>query len=130
LSDPIFIDVGDVSQVSAARIIMQKLASTLDGGPSVVRLAGDVEVRLRVEDQLEAAADERLVVGEEDRGHAVLSSGSSARTANPPLSLGPAENVPPKIPTRSRMPISPCPPAESTPGRPSSVTSTARSDSP
>ena len=30
MSDPIFIDVGDVSQVSAARIVMQKLANTLE----------------------------------------------------------------------------------------------------
>ena len=43
--------------------------------------------------------------------HGASASGKRARTRQPPPGRGPAVSVPPNMPTRSRMPTSPCPPA-------------------
>ena len=102
-----------------------QLARAFHRCPAVVGLAHDLDVVLCVEDEPEAAAHERLVVREQDGGHTPLSSGRRARTAKPPEARGPASNVPPKTPTRSRMPVSPCPPPGSAGAAPSSDTSIA-----
>ena len=75
-------------------------------------LADDVDVVLGVEDHPEAGADERLVVGDQDRGCScglLVSAcrGMRARTANPPPSRRPADSSPPTARTRSRMPTQP-----------------------
>ena len=83
-----------------------------------------------VDEDAEAAAQQRLVVGHQDPdrlGQLVVSSraagrvlagpsGSRADTANPPRGRVPASKLPPYIITRSRIPTRPCPPARS--GRP------------
>ena len=78
---------------------------------AVLRLADDLEVGLDVEHGPEAAAHERVVVGDEDadRAHARSpSSGRLARTAKPSRS-GPASTWPPYNRARSRMPGRPRP---------------------
>ena len=62
-----------------------------DRGPPVIRLADHVDVGLRSEDHAEAAAHQRLVVGDDGADH----SGNRASTAKPPPGRGPASRVPP-----------------------------------
>jgi len=58
-----------------------QVASELDRLGAVARLADHLDVRFRLEDQPEAGADERLVVGEQDPNHAAPApSGSRALT--------------------------------------------------
>src|SRR5262249_62079070 len=109
-----------------------ELAHTGHRLASVLGLRGDLEIVLRLEDQPEAASDERLVVGNDDRDHAIpASSGSRTRSAKPPSSRGPAAISPPKTGTRSRMPARPCPPTcPFEPPGPSSTTSSSSACSP
>ena len=53
----------------------------LDGLGPVARLGDDRQVGLAVEDQAQAAADERVVVGQQDAGG---HDGTSSRTSVPP----------------------------------------------
>ena len=63
---------------------------------SVGGLADDLDVVLAFEDHPDAAADERLVVDDEDADHdAAPSCGSCAATTKPPFGLRPAVSVPP-----------------------------------
>ena len=55
-------------------------ARELDGLRAVRRLADDGDVGLRLEDHAKAAADQRLIVGQQDADHGVLGSGRRART--------------------------------------------------
>ena len=57
-----------------------ELAGACEGLESVGRLADDLDVLLRFEDQPEAAAHERLVVGDEHPDHGVVRSGGRACT--------------------------------------------------
>src|SRR5262249_22830295 len=96
---------------------------------AVRRLTDELDVGPFVENHLEAAPHERLVVDDEDAdAHGSLPSGNVAATLKPPLSAGPAESEPPKTATRSRMPISPCPLPPPSP-EPSSRTSTSSAES-
>src|SRR6185312_16625130 len=99
-------------------------------------LAHHLHVRRRPHHDREAAADQRLVVGDYHPDHvpspnsALLSSsrGRLARTRKPPA-YGPASSLPPNRAARSRIPIRPWPPPARAIGRgacprgPSSVTS-------
>ncbi len=76
-----------------------------DGLRAVGCLADHLDVALRLEDQPQAAADDRLVVDEEDADHD--GSGRLARSAHPPCGCGPASKWPPKTATRSPMPERP-----------------------
>src|SRR6202042_1539728 len=76
--------------------------------PSVGGLGHHLDVVFRLEQRPDAAADQRLVVGEQDPDQvAGVSAGISARTWKPPPSLGPACSRPPSAVTRSRMPMRP-----------------------
>ena len=110
-NDPRTTVAGEAGDGEEAVAAAAQLARLLHGVAAVLRLAGDLDVLLRVEDQPEAAADERLVVRDQDRDHAgSVASGSRARTAKPPPRRGPAANSPSKTVTRSRTPASPWPP--------------------
>src|SRR6185437_8038331 len=84
-------------------------------------LGDDLDVVLGVEQGPDAAADQRLVVGQQDPDHDGAGTGSSARTRKPPPACGPACSRPPSADTRSRIPTRPSPgpwvrPAASRPG--------------
>jgi len=84
---------------------------TRDGLVSIGRLGDYLDVGLRLEDEPEAAADEGLVVGEQDPDHADAARGSRARMVKPmgtvdrsaratPSDLGcPHEGSPPRTGT-------------------------------
>ena len=74
---------------------------------SVSRLADDLDVVLGLQQRPDAAADQRLVVSQQDPDHA--RAGISARTRKPPPACGPACSRPPSADTRSRMPMRPSP---------------------
>jgi len=80
---------------------------------------------------VDAQPDMRVVGQADDGGEALTRlAATTARTSNP-CSLGPASSVPSCRPTRSRMPISPCP-CPSPPAfapRPSSRTSNSTASS-
>ncbi len=76
---------------------------------AVTRLGKDGDVSLGVKHQAEPFAHELLVVRDDDADHPATSSGSRARTANPPCGSGPTSSSPPKSATRSRIPVRPCP---------------------
>src|SRR4029450_10882338 len=78
------------------------------------------------QDHGEAAADQRLVVGDHHPGHAgssgasspaLASNGSRARTRNPPPTRRPVSSVPPYRRTRSATPRGPVPEPPPAPGR-------------
>ena len=83
-----------------------------DGLLAVARLADHGDAFLGLEDQPEAAAHERLIVGEDDLDHWRAAVQRERRVHREPAlrRLRPARRWPPCRPTRSRMPISPCPP--------------------
>jgi hypothetical protein len=63
---------------------------------AVFCLADDFDIGLAVEDDAEAAAYERLVVGDQDADQVDAPfSGMRAWTWNPPVSRGPLVSVPP-----------------------------------
>ena len=103
----------------------------LDGLAPVGCLGDDLDIGLGVEDEPEAAAHERLVVGEQDADHADagVPSGSRARTVNPSRSARAASSSPPSMATRSRIPTSPCP-LPGPPGCPEPVSATSSSTDP
>ena len=109
-----------------------QLAHRLDRLAAVAGLADHLEVVLGLEHQLEAAAKQHLIVGEEHAGHAgAPSSGRRARTAKPPSGVGAASSSPPKMAARSRMPASPWPPESAAtrlppPSRTSTTTASSR----
>jgi len=72
-------------------------------------LAHHLDVVFRLEQRPDAAADERLVIGQQDLDHDAVRAGSSARTRKPPPCWGPAWSWPPSADTRSRMPTRPSP---------------------
>src|SRR5262249_8925836 len=72
-------------------------------------LGDHLDVVFRFEQGPDAAADQRLVVGEEDPDHDGARTGSSARPWKPPSARGPACSRPPSADTRSRIPIRPRP---------------------
>ena len=79
-------------------------------------LGHHLDVVLGVEERAEPAADERLVVDQQDTDHGVRSTGSSAWTVKPPSLRGPRWSCPPRAVTRSRIPSSPTPGAGAVPG--------------
>src|SRR4029453_16873595 len=93
-----------------------RLAGGEDRREAVRGLADDLEARLGLEDHPEARAYERLVVGDQDLRHALLSSGRWALTTKPPPFRGPDSSEPPTSDTRSRSPAGPCPPLPPAPG--------------
>jgi hypothetical protein len=103
------------------------------GLDAVGGLAGHRDVGLGGQDEPEAGADHRLVVGEQHPDHGALvdagsaaGTGSTACTANPPPGRGPASTEPEYTAARSRMPTSPWPPASGAAApRPSSRTSSS-----
>ena len=58
-------------------------SSTCNSLGAVACLADDVDVGFGAEDEAEAVADERLVVGEQDGDHAAGPVGRRARTVQP-----------------------------------------------
>lgn len=72
-------------------------------------LGHHLDVVLEVEQRAEAAADERLVIDQQDPDHEAPFVGSSARTVKPPALRGSVRRRPPRAVTRSRMPSSPSP---------------------
>ena len=94
------VDERDVGQVLPGQC--QALAAV--GG-----LGHHLDVVLDVEQRAESAADERLVVDQQDTDHDVRSTGSSAWTVKPPSLRGSARSRPPRAVTRSRIPSSPTP---------------------
>ena len=86
--DPVEIGHPDVHQDH----VREQTARGLDCLEAVLGLADHLELRPRLEDHPEAAANERLVVSQEDLdGH---SSGKRADTAKPPSARGPAARSP------------------------------------
>ena len=77
--------------------------------PPVGGLGDHLDVVFRFEQRPDAAADQRLVVGQQDPDHDGARAGSSAYTWKPPPSRGPAWSRPPSAVTRSRMPMRPSP---------------------
>ena len=72
--------------------------AAVDGGDAVLDLADDLQLGVGLEDAPQAGAHDGLVVGDEHRdAHGgPASSGSRARTANPPPSgRSPASSSPP-----------------------------------
>src|SRR5207244_10809010 len=102
----------------------------LPGAPyrllAVGGLAHHVEVRFAVEDEVEAGADEGLVVDDQDADHAgTVMRGMRACTRQPgPGARGPVWTNPPTAPTRSRMPSRPWPPPGPPPAGPAPSSST------
>src|SRR5206468_4152089 len=82
-----------------------------DGVVAGAGLAHQLEVFGGVDQQAEAGADERLVVGQHHPdGHRCSSAiGKWARTANQVSPSGPTHSEPPAASTRSRMPVRPKP---------------------
>ncbi len=88
--------------------IRSQLVRQPDRLVAVGGLPDDLDVGLRVEDQAQTGADDRLVVGDEHSDHrAPPTSGSDAVTVQPPPASGPAWNSPPSSRARSRMPMMP-----------------------
>ena len=89
-------------------------AGQLDGLDAVDGFADHGDVGLVLQDEAQAAADHGLVVGDQHAdGHGrPTGTGSVADTVQPPPGRGPASTVPPRLVTRSRMPISPKPPRD------------------
>src|SRR5262245_16384518 len=95
----------------STRDVGQVLDGERDACLAVGGLGDDLDVVLGVQEGPEAAADQGLVVDEQDSDHCAGTSavGRSARTRKPPVARGSAPNVPPRAVTRSRMPMSPTP---------------------
>src|SRR5262249_17387217 len=72
-------------------------------------LRDHLDVVFGFEQRPDAAADQRLVVGQQDPDQDGARAGSSAHTWKPPLSCGPAWSRPPSADTRSPMPTRPRP---------------------
>ena len=76
-----------------------ELTSLVDRFGSIGGLAHNLQVWLGREYRSETLAHHRLIVDNQAaRGHAVLPSGSTAATTNPPSSAGPAVKEPPRSP--------------------------------
>src|SRR6185312_16094018 len=97
----------------------------------VLRLRDDLEVRLRVEYALQAGADDRMVVCDQDAcderdRHYAPPAGTSRRNSTPPSLPGLIASAPPTSSARSRIPRRPDWPFRATGGsakpRPSSAT--------
>jgi hypothetical protein len=104
------------------------LAADPDGLLAVRCGAANLEVVLCLEQRGEARTHDLLVVDDDDADrHRAAPIGSSAWTAKPPASPGPALSVPPTISARSRIPSNPSPSgsAADAPG-PSSLTRSVR----
>ena len=95
----------------------------LDRLGAVAGLGHDAQVGLALEHEAQAAADDRVVVGEHDPGveegvrHA---AGSSRVTRAPPSGLRPSRSVAPISTARSRIPRTP-PPSSALRGKPCAV---------
>src|SRR5690606_6445187 len=98
------------------RDVGEVLAGQREGLPSVGGLGHDLDVVLQFDERPESAADERLVVDQQDPDHDVPPTGSSAWTEKPPSGRGSALSRPPRAATRSRMPCSPTPGSTAVPG--------------
>src|SRR6266568_577685 len=105
--------------------VRAKCARGANGLVSVCRLTDDSDVGLRVKNHGEAAAEQILIIGDEDAHHAPYPTGSVAATTKPSLP-GPARSMPPQAAVRSRIPTRPCPPVTPSAPFPSSATSTSR----
>src|ERR671914_709800 len=104
------------------------LADDVYGFATIGCLADHADVGLRVEDHPEAAADECLVVGDDDADHGLAPSvGSRAITRKRPSGAMPASSEPPYISARSRMPVNPYPDPTAPLTRPSFSISSASS---
>src|SRR5262249_62392876 len=80
------------------------------GRPLPVSGLGDgFDVIFGLEQRPDAAADQRLVVGQQDPDQDGARAGRSARPWKPPPCCGPARSCPPSADTRSRMPTRPSP---------------------
>jgi putative molybdopterin biosynthesis protein len=77
--------------------------------PPVDGLGDHLDVIFRLEQRPDTAADQRLVVSQQDPDQDGARTGSSARTWKPPPSCGPVWSRPPSADTRSRMPARPSP---------------------
>ena len=101
----------------------------LDGLGAVAGLGDDAQVRLALEHEPQAAADDGVVVGEHDPGMEVSGhvGGSSRVTRAPPSGLASSRSVAPISTARSRIPRTP-PPSRRRAGSPapSSSISSAR----
>src|SRR6266699_2187231 len=88
-----------------------------DGLGAGGRFADRGQVRCGVHENAEATANQGLVVGDQNTdGHApVPASGNTAVTRKPRPGSGAARNCPPYMPTRSRIPVMPCPAAAGLP---------------
>ena len=91
------------------RDVRAVLEGQCDGVPPVGGLGDHLDVVFRLEQRPDAAADQRLVVGQQDPDQDSARAGSSARTWKPPSPCGPALSRPPRADTRSRMPTRPSP---------------------
>jgi NTE family protein len=105
------------------RDVGQVVPGLPDAFLAVRGLRHDLDVVLGVEQRPETAADQRLVVDEQNPDHG-CATGSSACTRKPPSLRGAASSLPPSAVTRSRMPSSPTPGCGAASGvaRPSSST--------
>ena len=103
----------DAVELRHADVHQDEVGLALDGFvdrlDSVAASADDLDVGLGVEDQAEAVADERLIVGEQDGDHCAPRSAARAWTVQPSLGRRPVRESPPQSATRSRMPTSPWP---------------------
>src|SRR5690606_19849089 len=79
------LDGGEDGQLDVdERDVGEVLAGQREGLPSVGGLGHDLDVVLQVDERPESAADERLVVDQQDPDHDVPPTGSSAWTEKPP----------------------------------------------
>src|SRR5918996_1113478 len=127
--DAVHLGHGDVHEDH----VRPQLACPLDRLGAVARLADDLKVVLRLQEEPEAGPDELLVIDQQQPdAHLSPPIGSRAATRKPPPTRRPVSSCPPRRATRSRMPMMPCPAVASLSSirlAPSSTTSTSRSES-
>ena len=89
--------------------VRKVLGGQRHGLPPVGGLGDHLDIVFGLEQRPDAAADQRLVVGEQDPDQDGSRAGNSALTRKPPPARDPALSRPPSAAARSRMPISPSP---------------------
>ena len=84
-------------------------SASCDGLAAVAGFADDLHVGLRAEDHLEALADHRVIVSQQDSDAFHCGSGLALQLEHPRPGASGSSASPPALRARARMPISPRP---------------------